>query len=388
MPLPAIAAFPGSTLPAIVTVPEPRSPGIREVLCRTMELGVCGTDREILHSANPWVPPGEKFLVLGHECLGEVLAVGEGVTEYRPGDLVVPAVRRPKPGETRRLDYLPLGKFTERGIWSEHGFSVPLWLDRPEHLYRVPPAIASLAVFAEPLAVAEKGANEALTLQNARLGEQVWRDNPPRVIVTGMGPIGFAAVLAAVARGWPVSMVGRDEPDSFRAKLAQELGADYIGTDKMNWEPADAERDGFDLCLECTGSDDIMLASAGTLRSCGIMVWLGSTRLPQPASHNVARLMRDGLIRNHLHIGTVNAAPRDFHDALAHLAQLQRTHATQLARLFTARVKLAESLWHYEHRQPQGIKTVVMVEWRGFPRGAHQGRMNGPRSQPTLDDPL
>ncbi len=362
MPLTAIAAFPGSTKPSIVTMPEPREAGPGEVLCRTLELGVCGTDREILHSANPWVPPAEKFLVLGHECLGEVVAVGPGVTDYRPGDLVVPAVRRPKPGETRRLDYLPLGKFTERGIWSEHGFSVPRWLDRPEHLYRVPPAIASLAVFAEPLAVAEKGANEAATLQAARLGEQEWRDNPPRVLVTGMGPIGFAAVLAAVARGWPVSMYGRDEPDTFRAKLALELGATYIPAEKMNWEPADAERDGFDLCLECTGDDGIMLAAAGTLRSCGIMVWLGSTRLPQPASHNVAKLMRDGLIRNHLHIGTVNAAPRDFHDALAHLAQLQQGFSNQLASLFTARVKPADSLWHYEHRQPQGIKTVVMME--------------------------
>ena len=362
MTLSAIAAFPGSTLPGIVTIPEPRSPGPGEVLCRTLELGVCGTDREILHSANPWVPPGEKFLVLGHECLGEVMAVGAGVTEYRSGDLVVPAVRRPKPGETRRLDYLPLGKFTERGIWSEHGFSVPQWLDRPEHLYRVPPAIVSLAVFAEPLAVAEKGANEASNLQVARLGAQEWKNNPPRVLVTGMGPIGFAAVLAAVARGWPVSMYGRDEPDSFRARLAKELGATYIPAETVNWEPADVERDGFDLCLECTGSDDIMLAAAGTLRSCGIMVWLGSTRLPQPASRNVEKLMRDGLIRNHLHIGTVNAAPRDFHDALSHLAQLQKTHARQLASLFTARVKLEESLWHYEHRQAQGIKTVVMME--------------------------
>ena len=362
MSLPAIAAFPGSTLPAIVSLPEPPPPGPGEVLCRTLELGICGTDREILHSANPWVPPGEKFLVLGHECLAEVTAAGSGVTEYRPGDLVVPAVRRPKPGETRRLDYLPLGKFTERGIWSEHGFSVPQWLDRPEHLYRVEPAIASLAVFAEPLAIAEKGANEAHTLQKARLGETVWADNPPRILVTGMGPIGFAAVIASVARGWPVSMYGRDEEDSFRARLATDLGAAYIPAEQMSWDPADPERDGFDLCLECTGSDDIMLAAAGTLRSCGVMVWLGSTRLPQPASHNVAQLMRDGLIRNHLHIGTVNAAPRDFHDALAHLAQLRRTHAAQLASLFTARVKLKESLWHYEHRQPQGIKTVVMYD--------------------------
>ena len=84
-----------------------------------------------------------------------------------------------------------------------------------------------------------------------------------------------------------------------------------------------------------------------------------SSRVPEPRVQNVERFMRDGLVRNHLYIGSVNCAPRDFHDALAHLAQLQANFAQQLASLFTARVKLEESLWHYENRQPQGIKTVV-----------------------------
>jgi glucose 1-dehydrogenase len=355
----AVSARPGSTQPQIIEVPPPAAPGAGEVLCRTLELGICGTDREILHSANPWTPPGDDFLVLGHESLARIEAVGSGVSEYQIGDLVVPAVRRAKPGQTRRLDYLPLGAFTERGIWSEHGFSQPLWLDRPEHLYRVPAGIEDLAVFAEPLAVAEKGVNEAHTLQRARLGDDAWRALPPRVLVTGMGPIGFAAVLAAIARNWPVTMYGRDEEESYRANLARAFGATYMPAEKMTWEPDDNERDGFDLVLECTGSDEIMLAASQSLRSCGIMVWLGSTRLPGPRSHNVEKLMRDGLIRNQLHIGTVNAAPRDFHDALAHLSQLKRTHARELASLITARVKLVDSLWHYEHRQPQGIKTVI-----------------------------
>ncbi|HEX5103958.1 MAG TPA: zinc-binding dehydrogenase, partial [Pirellulaceae bacterium] len=284
------------------------------------------------------------------------------VSEYRIGDLVVPAVRRAKPGQTRRLDYLPLGAFTERGIWSEHGFSQPLWLDRPEHLYRAGAGIEDLAVFAEPLAVAEKGVNEAHTLQRARLGEACWTKMPPRVLVTGMGPIGFAAVIACVARGWPVTMYGRDPDDSFRARLVQEFGAEYVPQERINFDQPDVEATGVDLVLECTGSDEVMLATSGLLRSCGILVWLGSTRLPRPKPHNVEKLMRDGLIRNHLHVGCVNAAPRDFRDALAHLAQLKSRFGSQLAALITARVRLEDSLWHYEHRQPQGIKTVIEYE--------------------------
>src|SRR5262245_49436390 len=224
----AIAAQTDSTTPVIVDVASPSEPALGEVLCRTLELGVCVTDREILHSARPWTPLGEDRLVLGHECLARIESVGSGVTEFHAGDLVVPVVRRALPGQTRRADLLPFGAFVERGIVREHGFSQPLWIDRPEHLFRVPADIVDLAVLTEPLTCAEKGCNEAAVLTQARLGVSAWNATaPPRVLVTGMGPIGFAAVLAAVARGWPVTMLGRDEPGSFRASLVERLGGNY-----------------------------------------------------------------------------------------------------------------------------------------------------------------
>jgi threonine dehydrogenase-like Zn-dependent dehydrogenase len=358
----AIGARRGSVLPEIVSVEVPNfSDKLQQdqILCRTLQLGICGTDREILHSAAPWVPPGEPVLVLGHECLARVEAVGSAVTDWQVGDLAVPAVRRSLPGEHRRLDYLPLGRFTERGIFSEHGFSMPLWLDRSQHLYRVPPELADIAVFTEPLAVAEKGVNEALHLQRARLGADVWQSDLPRVLVTGMGPIGFAAGLACVARGWPVKMLGRDRGDTFRATLAQRFGIQYQRLAEDTFAVTDLERDGVDLILECTGSDELMVRSTAVLRSCGVMVWLGSLRPPQPPTLDIAGMMLHGLLNNHLHIGCVNSAPRDFHDALAHLGQLKRTHPTELQSLITAKVSLQDSLWHYQHREPQGIKTII-----------------------------
>src|SRR5262245_41498441 len=126
----AIAAQTGSKQPAIVNAPEPRWPGAGEVLCRTLELGVCGTDRELLLSAKPWTPVGEDKLILGHESLARIEAVGASVGDFRPGDLVVPVVRRPLRGQTRRPDLLPFGAFVERGIVREHGFSQPLWIDQ------------------------------------------------------------------------------------------------------------------------------------------------------------------------------------------------------------------------------------------------------------------
>lgn len=357
----AIAASPGSARPALVELPEPPPPAAHQILCRTLQLGVCGTDREILLSERPAVPPGSPRLVLGHECLGQVEAVGADVQGVAVGDLVVPVVRRALPefADSYRVDMLAFGRFTERGIFHEDGFSAARWLDQPEYLLVAPPRLAPFAVLAEPLAVSEKAVNEALVVQQARIGPREWRDRPPRVLVTGQGPIGFTAVLAALARRWPVTMTGRDAPDTFRATLATRFGARYIPLGDEALTADDVERDGYDLVLECTGSDDVMLHASGVLAPRGVMVWLGSTRTPQPQLRNVERLMRDGILRNHLHLATVNSAPRDFVDALQHLDQLAQSHADELAALITARVRPEDALWHYLHRLPQGIKTVV-----------------------------
>jgi threonine dehydrogenase-like Zn-dependent dehydrogenase len=355
----AIAAYPGRPEPALVEMPEPRAPGAGEVLCRTLQVGVCGTDREILHSREPMTPRDQPFLVLGHECLARVEAVGPGVTELTVGDLVTPLVRRADAPSDLRADMLAFGTFVERGIYLEHGFSSPWWLDRAESLFRVPSAIAEIAILTEPLSVVEKGVNEALLLQQARLGPEVWSVTPPRVLVTGLGPIGFAGVLACVARGWPVAVYGRDEASSFRAQLVEELGGSYLPDAQSVAQSSNLERDGFDLVLECTGSDEVMLATAAAMRARAIMCWLGSERLPRAKSFNLGALMRDGLIRNQLFIGCVNSAPRDFRDALQHLALLHQRMPGTLAKLITNRVAPRESLRHYTHREPQGIKVVL-----------------------------
>jgi threonine dehydrogenase-like Zn-dependent dehydrogenase len=359
----AIAALPGSPAPQLIDIAAPRAPDEGEVLCETLELGVCGTDREILHSLRPHVPVGERRLVLGHECLARVVETGSRVTDIRAGDYVVPLVRRAYDRSSRlareRADLLAFGNFVERGIYLADGFSPRYWLDRPEYLLPVAPSLAPVAVFAEPLSVCEKGINEATIVTTARAGEEHWTATAPRVLVTGLGPIAFAGAIAAIARGWPVTVSGRDADDTFRADLMRRFGAAYTCDADALFSPHDVERDGFDLLLECTGSDELMVAASGAVRSLGVIVWLGSTRVPEAKPLNVARMMRDGILRNHLHVGTVNSALRDFRDALAHLAQLQTTHAAELAALFTARVPMEEALWHYEQREPQGIKTVI-----------------------------
>ena len=72
----------------IAQVPDP--PGDRGfVRLRALEVGVCGTDREIVAGHFGVAPRGRDTLVLGHELLAEVIADDHG---FRRGDLVAATV--------------------------------------------------------------------------------------------------------------------------------------------------------------------------------------------------------------------------------------------------------------------------------------------------------
>ena len=67
----------------------------RGALVKIPRLRVDGTDKEINAAEYDEPPPGDDFLILGHESFGQVEAVGSNVTELKPGDCVAPNVRRP-----------------------------------------------------------------------------------------------------------------------------------------------------------------------------------------------------------------------------------------------------------------------------------------------------
>src|SRR5919108_6131015 len=106
-------------------IAEP-SPESGSILVQTLAIGVCGTDREIIQGGYGSAPPGQDYLVLGHESLGRVLEAPAG-SGFAAGDLVVGIVRRPDPvpcpscavGE---WDMCRNGLYTEHGIKQLDGF--------------------------------------------------------------------------------------------------------------------------------------------------------------------------------------------------------------------------------------------------------------------------
>ncbi len=109
---------PGSGRLMEVAAPQAQ-PG--EVLVRVQEVGLDGTDAEILEGQYGEAPPGDNYLIIGHESLGQVEEVADRAGGLSSGDWVVAIVRRPDPVPSSNcaageMDMCLNGQYTECGI--------------------------------------------------------------------------------------------------------------------------------------------------------------------------------------------------------------------------------------------------------------------------------
>ena len=169
------------------------------MLVKTLQVGVDATDREINEALYGNAPPGGDFLVIGHECFGQVVEVGDKVTEVVPGDYVSCTVRRPGGSlydAIGRNDITSEEVYYERGINLCHGYLTESFVDDAEYIVKVPMNLKHLGVLSEPASVCAKAIEQAYLAQQ-RL--QVW--NPKRAFVLGAGQIGLLATMMLQAAG-------------------------------------------------------------------------------------------------------------------------------------------------------------------------------------------
>ena len=220
----AIAVTPGQPASARrVQLPQPHSdPG--SVRVRVLEVGIDGTDTEIDKGEYGDTPAGEAVLVIGHEAIGRVDAIGDGVTGFQKGALVVATVRRPagcpncKAGES---DMCLWGNYTERGIKGAHGYMARYYADSPDFMVKIPESLRSFAVLLEPLSIVEKATFQAWKIQE----RMIWE--PHRAVVLGAGPIGLLATILLRLRDLEVHVFATTPPGDYRSRLIESLGAVY-----------------------------------------------------------------------------------------------------------------------------------------------------------------
>src|SRR6185437_6337604 len=171
--------------PGVVTVEEravPR-PGPDQVVVRVHSCGICGSDIHQLRDG--WgLPPG---VVAGHEWSGEIAAIGDDVTTWSVGELVVGGAS-PRCGTCRRCrEGKPSQCENRHSMTSEHndGAFAEYIVARAAGVLRLPAGLSPRhAALAEPLSVAMHG----ITRSGVMPGDTV--------MVFGAGPIGALSVAA------------------------------------------------------------------------------------------------------------------------------------------------------------------------------------------------
>lgn len=346
----ALTVAPGTSKSAcLVDLPRPhREPGF--VLVRSLEVGVCGTDAEILAGKHGKAPRDAQRLIIGHECIGVVEEAAPD-SVFGAGDFVTPIVRRPDPvpcpscaaGE---WDMCRNGLYTECGIKERQGFCAEYFLCEEDFLVGVDAAVAPVAVLLEPLSIVSKAWE-----QIERIGRRAYWA-PRRALITGAGPVGLLAALLARRRGLETHVIDRESTGA-RAELVRALGAEFHVTSSASRVLSEVVPD---IVLECTGASevvlDVMASNARNGVTCLVGVSAGGRQLPV----DVGSLNRSIVLENDVVFGTVNANRRHYELATRALVD---SDAAWLAALITRRVPIGR--WQDALiREPEDVKVVIL----------------------------
>jgi len=360
----AVAVFPEErVLRVIDDVPEPRIEKPTQVRIRTLEVGLCGTDQEIARFQYGTPPEGAKYLILGHEALGEVVEVGEGVKGLEPGDLVVPRVRRPcpraecRPCREGRPDFCLTGAYTERGIQKAHGFMVERFVEEVGYLHRVPKALRKVAVLTEPLTIGEKALKELEQIQ-ARLPWGRAGTAPLHAVVLGAGPVGLLGAMALRRAGFATTVYSYSRPPDERSALVEALGGRYLSSQDVTPSALEAKAGAVDVVYEATGASRFSFDVLGALGPNGIFIFTGVPGRKEPLQLDGAALMKSLVLKNQVVLGTVNAGPDAFDAALDDLQAFTERWPGALERLITTRYPL-EAVPEALTGKSDGIKRIV-----------------------------
>ncbi len=360
-----VAVVQGKTGPQRVTMDRP-SPGPGQALLKTLEVAIDGTDEEIVAGGYGEFPRGDPHLVLGHEALARVEEVPEG-GDLQEGDMVVPTVRR---GcglcidcKTGRSDFCTTGLYVERGIKGAHGYMCEAFVEAPQYLHKVPPALKPVAVLTEPVSIAEKALEQGLWVQG-RLPE--FRANAPltgqRVLVGGTGPLGMILSLLAVHQGAEAYATDRHPGETPRARLLRSWGVEHLNSKEGEVQRRAKDFAGFQLILEATGSSNAPFDFAPALARNGVMVLLGVPAPKDSFPVEGARILREMVLQNQTIIGCVNSNLHHFERALQEMEVLERARPGALARLITHRLPCDEFAKAFAlASDPGAIKRVL--EW-------------------------
>jgi alcohol dehydrogenase len=269
---------------SVEEVPRPNA-GVGEAVIRITLTTICGTDLHILRGEYP-VKPG---LVIGHEPVGIIEELGDGLTGYKIGDRVLVGAITPC-GQCRACLSAQWAQCGHgEGVEAIGGWRFGNTINGAQAEYLlVPNAQANLAKIPDELSdeqvvlladIASTGFSGAES-GNVRIGDSV--------VVFAQGPIGLCATAGAKLMG--ASFVIGVDGDPVRMEMARRMGADVV-LDPRQYDIVEEVRrltgGGADVAIEALGLQETFenclrcLRPGGTLSSLG--VYSGKLQVPYDA---------------------------------------------------------------------------------------------------------
>lgn len=248
------------------SMPIPKC-GPGQVLIKVQSAALCGTDMHIFEW-NAWARSVgiELPYIMGHECCGDVVAVGEGVSAVKVGDKVAGETHIPcghcyqcMNGERHICANLKMFGIHTNGCFAQYAV-IPAVCARP-----IPREIScDIGAVMEPLGTAVRAASEM----------QVAGAN---VMVLGCGPIGLFAVAAALSMG--AAKIFATDISPARLEIAQIMGATQalnpLTQDVAQIMLAKTGNFGVDVVIEASGNVEALKDSFRYLRKGGRLALIG-----------------------------------------------------------------------------------------------------------------
>jgi len=255
-----------------------------EVLVKMKRVGICGSDIHFYLKGRIASYAVEKPLILGHECSGEIVEVGEKVSNLRPGQRVViePGFVCGKCSYCRGGRYNLCREVKFYGAPHFHGAFAEYVKAPEQNVYPIPESISyEEGAMIEPLAVG---------MMATKMGQVGVNDI---VTVLGAGPIGQMALQAAKVHGAPEIYV--TDVIDYRLEYAKKYGANEVinvaKEDVISIIKDLTDGEGVDVVIDTSGAPSAIRQAIDIVKPGGRIVLVGypSGDVPLPLAEVISR---------------------------------------------------------------------------------------------------
>ncbi len=257
-------------------VPEPE-PGPGEALVRVGACGICGTD---IHIIDGEFPPTRYPIIPGHELGGEVVAVGEGVTDIQVGDRVGvdPTLNCGACYFCQRGQGNLCERWNGVGVGSHPGGFAECVALPERTLYKLPEGMSfAAAALIEPISCVVRGFH--------RLQPQVGET----YLIYGAGPMGL--LNAQLARYNGASLVAVLDINPGRQARARQFGFEVVGA-TLDEVRGHAPR-GFDNVIEATGVTKVAEMAIDAVKRRGKLLLFGVCPPGEKAAYDAFKIYNE-----------------------------------------------------------------------------------------------